>query len=290
MARPGFSKHPKFRRLVHILKEPMPHVRGYLELLWEVSYEAGNPVIGDETDVALACEFPGDASKITNALLTCGAEGGPGFIESAPDQPGRFQIHDLFDHAPRYVKLRQSREFERKNKDLCPIRAHSGAQKRTVCATPAPAPAPAPINTPAAQVCAEPSLATDSAPPISADPPAKAHVAERGTQTDDPPPAVQSSPTVLSFPVKGRNGGLWNLTEAHVSEYVPLYPGIDVLNECRKARQWCFDNPAKQKTQNGIRGFITRWLGRAQDRLGMLGYQQPSYRNDRRAIGLREDN
>ena len=45
MARPGLDKHVKFRRLVRILGEPEPHVRGYLELLWEVGYENGDPVL-----------------------------------------------------------------------------------------------------------------------------------------------------------------------------------------------------------------------------------------------------
>lgn len=145
MARPGLSKHPKFRRLVHLLKEPMPHVRGYLELLWEVGYEAGNPVIGDETDVALACEFPGEAGKVVEALMRCGGEGRAGFIERLEN--GQYQIHDLLGNAPDYVKRRAKRESERQQKDLrviCPV---NDRHRPTNGATPAPAPAPAPSRT-----------------------------------------------------------------------------------------------------------------------------------------------
>ncbi|HZZ77238.1 MAG TPA: ATP-binding protein [Gemmataceae bacterium] len=39
MARPGLQKHPKFRRLVRMLNVPVPHALGYLECLWEVTYD-----------------------------------------------------------------------------------------------------------------------------------------------------------------------------------------------------------------------------------------------------------
>lgn len=109
--------------------------------------------------------------------------------------------------------------------------------------------------------CAEPPQAADSAPPVSVLVPVPA----------DPPPAADTSPTALYFPLKGRNAGQWALTEANVAEYAEVFPGVDILAECRKARQWCQDNPAKQKTRNGVKGFVTRWLGRAQDRVGMYG-------------------
>jgi hypothetical protein len=144
MARPGLDKNIKFRRLVRVLGEPRPHVRGYLECLWDVSYENGNPVIGDAEAIAIACDYPGEVQKIVDALLNCGGPGKSGFIEPVPGQEGQFQVHDLFDHAPRYVKLRSERERERVGQSVSARRAHKRAQKRTARVTPAPAPAPAP--------------------------------------------------------------------------------------------------------------------------------------------------
>jgi hypothetical protein len=63
MARPGLMIHPKFRRLVHVLQEPVAHVVGYLEMMWHVGYESGNAVLGDAVDVELAAQYPGAPGK-----------------------------------------------------------------------------------------------------------------------------------------------------------------------------------------------------------------------------------
>jgi hypothetical protein len=111
MARPGLQVHPKFRRLVHTLGEPVPHVLGYLECMWLVGYESGNPVLGDHLDVELAAQYPGKPGTLHQALLDCR------FIDVRPD--GRFQIHDLHENAPSYVEGRAKREEERKKVKYC---------------------------------------------------------------------------------------------------------------------------------------------------------------------------
>lgn len=117
MGRPGLDKNVKFRRLVRMLDEPRPHIRGYLELLWEVAYECGDPVIGDPEAVEAAAEYPGEAGKLFAALRDCGGEGRAGFVEAVPGESGIYQVHDLIDHAPEYVKKRRAREEERKDKN-----------------------------------------------------------------------------------------------------------------------------------------------------------------------------
>jgi hypothetical protein len=116
MARPGLRQHPKFRRLVHTLQEPAPHVLGYLEFIWSVGYEAGNPLLGDAVDVELAAEYPGTRGKLCKALLDVR------LIDQLGD--GRYAIHDLMDHAPDYVRRRMEREAERaaKGKTLSDVR------------------------------------------------------------------------------------------------------------------------------------------------------------------------
>jgi hypothetical protein len=117
MARPGLQKHPKFRRLVATLAVPVPHVVGYLECLWEVTYECGNPILGDVLDVELAAQWPGERGRLCEALMACGGEGRIGFIEQIDD--GRYQVHDLFDHAPDYVLQRRNKEAERQIGKTC---------------------------------------------------------------------------------------------------------------------------------------------------------------------------
>jgi hypothetical protein len=73
------------------------------------------------------------------------------------------------------------------------------------------------------------------------------------------------SPIVLEFPCAGKSPKVWHLRESKVAEYQSSYPGVDVLAECRMARQWCTDNPPKRKTAKGMPAFLTRWLSKAQN-------------------------
>ncbi len=127
MAKPGLDKHPKFKKLMRLTGEPRPYLRGYLECMWEVGYEYGDPVLGDPTDVEHACDYPRDDGKLFEALLKCGLAGGAGFIEECPDRPGCYQIHDLYHNAPDYVQKRRAREILRKSK----IDGENGGQRRT---------------------------------------------------------------------------------------------------------------------------------------------------------------
>lgn len=53
-----------------------------------------------------------------------------------------------------------------------------------------------------------------------------------------------------------------------IEEWQETFPGIDVLQQLKKCRQWNIDYPRKRKTKRGIRGHISFWLGRAQDQAG----------------------
>lgn len=89
---------------------------------------------------------------------------------------------------------------------------------------------------------------------------------ETGSRGNAPPPDV-----VLTIPcLPGKKSGPkeWHLTAAKVAEYAESFPGIDVLCECKKARQWCIDNAAKRKTWAGMPAFLARWLTSAQNRGG----------------------
>lgn len=114
MARPGLLNHRKFRRLCDSLALPEPYVLGLLECLWSVAYEAGDELVGDARDVELACRWPGERGMLASALASAGGEHSAGFVEEVPGQPGIFRVHDLFDHAPEYVRRRAQREEARR--------------------------------------------------------------------------------------------------------------------------------------------------------------------------------
>lgn len=67
------------------------------------------------------------------------------------------------------------------------------------------------------------------------------------------------------FPTSGKGAKEWVLPQAKLDEYIDAYPGLDVLTELRKARQWCRDNERDRKTAGGMLSFLTRWLNREQN-------------------------
>lgn len=80
-----------------------------------------------------------------------------------------------------------------------------------------------------------------------------------------PPPL---SPVVMEFPIKAPKGKprTWPLHQDKIAEYQQTFTGMDVKGELRKARQWCNDNPSKQKTAGGMGRFLFAWLERTNNR------------------------
>jgi hypothetical protein len=82
----------------------------------------------------------------------------------------------------------------------------------------------------------------------------------------EPPPASAVPPPVLMIPVSGGGDQTdWPVTAQKVAEWSEAYPGVDVLAELRKARQWCIDNPTRRKTLRGVAKFCNSWLDKAQN-------------------------
>ena len=78
------------------------------------------------------------------------------------------------------------------------------------------------------------------------------------------PQTEPSEPSVMEFPTVGKVAS-WGLTQSKVDEYAATYPALDILAECRKARQWTIDNPANRKTFAGMTRFLNAWMARAQN-------------------------
>lgn len=92
---------------------------------------------------------------------------------------------------------------------------------------------------------------------------------------------------VMQFPVVGGGPTEWNLTESKLAQYRESFPGIDVLAECKAARQWCLDNPKKRKTATGMPAFLGRWLSHEQNRNRALS--PTSQTRARKPIPMLED-
>lgn len=69
----------------------------------------------------------------------------------------------------------------------------------------------------------------------------------------------------LTFPTQGKPD-LWVLTVQQVEAWAPLYPGLDLYQECRTALGWAAANPGRRKTAKGMPAFLVNWFSRSVDR------------------------
>jgi hypothetical protein len=69
---------------------------------------------------------------------------------------------------------------------------------------------------------------------------------------------------VVSIPLNDKTD--YPITTSQVEGWNADFPGIDVIQELRKCRQWNIANPKNRKTRSGVLRHITAWLSRAQDK------------------------
>ena len=65
-------------------------------------------------------------------------------------------------------------------------------------------------------------------------------------------------------------GERWEPEQADVIAWGRAYPAVDVFQELRAMESWLDANPTKRKTKRGIKSFVVRWLGKAQNQGGGL--------------------
>lgn len=112
---------------------------------------------------------------------------------------------------------------------------------------------------------------TEVVPPYGGTPAASSEVKQLPAPSETDLAFVNEQPlpgidVVLTFPAVGRGPQTWALTPAKLAEYREAFPGVDALQECKKALQWCRDNPRQRKTAGGMAAFLGRWLAKEQDR------------------------
>lgn len=95
-----------------------------------------------------------------------------------------------------------------------------------------------------------------------------------GNRTKDSSAPDGAKPAVLVFPTVGTGPKTWGLSEAQIAEWQELYPGIDVLAECRQALAWVKSN--QPKTAKGMTKFLVNWFNRSVARGGSRGTVRPS--------------
>jgi hypothetical protein len=164
-----------------------PLALGSLEMLWEHCYESGDDFLGDATDVETVAQWAGAPGALVEALVTAGGGSGAGFLEPDADKAGCYRVHDLYDHAPEYVRKRMDREAARKDAGITlkQLRADAAGkrwkrqnsdangshlqplaiQTEASGTTPAPAPSPHPAQ-PSPEKNAPGAAEQPAAPPV----------------------------------------------------------------------------------------------------------------------------
>jgi hypothetical protein len=84
-----------------------------------------------------------------------------------------------------------------------------------------------------------------------------------------------TEPAVLTFPCNG-TPQTWDLTQTRIDEWKKLYPGLDILAECRKALAWVEANG--RKTASGMRRYFGLCLKRISGRFrpAPAGFVKPT--------------
>ncbi len=87
---------------------------------------------------------------------------------------------------------------------------------------------------------------------------------------------IEVNPPIITLLLN--TGEEYHITQQDINEWMELYPAVDIMQELRKMKGWCNDNPKKRKTESGIKRFIGSWLSKEQDKGGSIGYSnRPAY-------------
>lgn len=73
----------------------------------------------------------------------------------------------------------------------------------------------------------------------------------------------------ITLPLNDKSN--YSVSKSDVQHYKILCPAVDVEQQLRSMLGWLEANPSRRKTRTGIKGFITKWLNKVQDR-GGVGY------------------
>ncbi len=78
------------------------------------------------------------------------------------------------------------------------------------------------------------------------------------------------------------DGSDFQITQAFIDEWQPLYPAVDVLQQLRSMKGWLISHPTKRKTRGGIKRFINKWLSDSQDKGGTYANGNGNYQDKSR--------
>lgn len=70
------------------------------------------------------------------------------------------------------------------------------------------------------------------------------------------------------IPIQLNTGEMWEASPKDLELWRRAYPAVNLDQELAEMAVWCDSNPSRRKTHRGVKAFVTKWLGRAQDQGG----------------------
>lgn len=233
------GEHPKLLELCFQLTLKKHEAMGHLHLLWHFAMkyasEDGDLSKYNPRSICLAVGWEKDQDTFINGLRETG------WIEKKG-----FKIHDWDEYTLHY-KL--SLERAERQREQARERVREWRRRRSN--------ANVTHSNKNVTQCYADTLPNHTLPNI------KTKTKEYSSEVS-PIPTEPLSPIFLTFKTNGTQKE-WAMTEKRLLELKELYPGIDVVLELKKAKDWCDRETNRRKTVKGMERFINSWLGRAQN-------------------------
>jgi uncharacterized protein YdaU (DUF1376 family) len=78
-------------------------------------------------------------------------------------------------------------------------------------------------------------------------------------------PCGSTLPPAAVITLSLNDGSQFPISQEMLSEWISLFPAVQVMQELRNMRAWLDANPTRRKTKRGIKRFIVGWLSKEQD-------------------------
>lgn len=260
----GLPRHPKTKKLLRRLGTAGPWALVCL-IAWTSSSRPNGSFAGmSDEDIELAAEWDGEDGAFVAAMVE---------VKFLDGEPLSRSLHDWAEHNP-WAAGHEERSESAKWAALCKSHGAEGAAQRMPeyanrvrsarapdagrtkpqCAPDAPLPSsPSPsVSFPTPKPTPVPNQVVGVPEVVLAEP------------RSDSTPSIPPEPAVVSIPLHDKSE--FSVTQSQIDEWTASFPAVDVMQQLREMRQWSIANPTQKKTRRGVLAFITRWLGREQDK------------------------
>ena len=265
-------QHPKVKRLARMLNISKFDAMGRLFAFWSWALDYadnGNLSRFDASDIAEAMEWEGDPQSLVTAMIDCGPGGSSGFIER---RDGGLFVHDWEGYMGRLISMREkNRERQERYRERKSGSVTSPSRNHNVTVT-------SPLHND--NVTGLPNQTQQN----------QTQQNQENKNTNSAP--APSKPAEPILDLEGAQA-LTALTQMYelcpdycpdppkevrlIQELAQETPGVSLVAEFRKARDWLEGKPVKERKKN-LRAFLRNWVSNAVNKYGagrkFAGYQE----------------